>query len=128
MLELVYLQGRPARQVARLFFRVTAAVTASAGDPVSDVSHQSYAYLHPQAAAAAGGAGSGAVSARHVLFIHRLGPDACGRLPEPEYDSLFNHIFYSNRCHRGACVQRRCCGYPVENLPVQIEPFREPVV
>ena len=37
MLELGYIQGRPASQAALLFFRFGPVVPASAGNPVSDV-------------------------------------------------------------------------------------------
>ena len=82
MLELGYIQGRPASQAALLFFRFGPAVPAYAGHSVSDVSDQQYPYLYPQAPAPAGRAGPRALPDHDVAFIHYGQPDQRGRISE----------------------------------------------
>ena len=82
MLELGYLQGRPATQATLLFFGFTTVVPTTAGHFVSDVSDQQYPYLYPHAPAPAGRAGPRALADHGVAFIHYCQPDQRGRISE----------------------------------------------
>ena len=118
MLELGYLQGRPAWQAALLFFGFSTVVPASVGHSVSNVSDQQYAYLYPQAPAFAGSSAAGAVPASYVAFIDCARADECGRLPKKEHDPVLYNLLYFGGYHGRTCLQRRDCGYIIEDITV----------